>query len=102
MTVTDMEAVQLFTYKSALNHQKMPGLLWKNYLMMLAIHMHASFRSMRVRGSKSPWMSDEIRQSIKSRDAMKRKAVKNKSDQNWNSYKRLRNNVTRLIEVGQT
>ena len=62
---------------------------------------HAPLRSIRVRGSQPPWMTDEIRQTMKSRDAMKRKAVKTKSDNVWNAFKRLRNTVTRLIDVAK-
>lgn len=39
---------------------------------------HAPCSTMRVRGSQPPWVTNEIRQSIKSHDIMKRKAVKDK------------------------
>lgn len=34
-------------------------------------------------------------------DTAKRKAVNNKADADWNTYKRLRNNVIRLIEIAK-
>ena len=61
----------------------------------------APLRSIRVHGSQPPWMTDEIRQAIKSCDAMKRKADKGKPDNVWTAFKRLRNAVTRLIEVAK-
>lgn len=38
---------------------------------------------------------------MKSRDAMKRKAIKVKSENVWNAFKCLRNTVTSLIEVAK-
>ena len=60
---------------------------------------HAPLRSIRVCSSQPLWMTDEICQMMKLHDAMKRKAVKAKSDNVWNAFKGLRNTVTRLIEI---
>ena len=62
---------------------------------------HAPLRTLRVRGTQPSRMSDKIRLSMKQRDSMKRKAVKSKLDQDWISYKRLRNTVTRQIELAK-
>ena len=40
---------------------------------------HALLRTLRVRGTQPPWMSEEIATAVKSLDAIKRKAVRSKT-----------------------
>ena len=40
---------------------------------------YALLRTLRIRGSQPPWMSEEIGTAVKSRDAIKRKAVRSKT-----------------------
>ena len=80
-----------------------PGDAWfavETFLKDVCIK-HAPLRTLRVRGSQPPWMSDLIRSSIKERNKLKRRAIKSKLDQDWVSYKYQRNAVTRQIELAK-
>lgn len=58
---------------------------------------HAPMITKRVKGSFSPWLSQEIKELMNKRDKALRKFRKKKSEVDWNTYKRLRNACTTEI-----
>lgn len=58
----------------------------------------APSKTMRIRGTQTPWLTREISSLIRSRNKAKKKAVKSKLDSDWTHFKSLRNKVNRLIE----
>ena len=57
----------------------------------------APFETRRLKNRNNPWIDNNIVRLIYKRDYLKRKAVKYKSDELWESYKQIRNTVTELI-----
>ena len=57
----------------------------------------APFETRRLRNRNNPWIDNNIVRLIYKRGHLKRKAVKYKSDELWESYKQIRNSVTELI-----
>ena len=58
---------------------------------------HAPLRKKRVRQKEAPWINVDILNKIHERDDMKKKANTSKSEDDWKSYKKLRNAVTDMI-----
>ena len=58
---------------------------------------HAPIRKKRVRHRKSPWMNKDILDSMRKRDRYKRIAKRSRLDNDWLSYKKMRNNVNSMI-----
>ena len=59
------------------------------------LDIHAPLKKRRVGNTSAPWITPDIRKLMKERDAAK-KATKT-SPERWNTYKHLRNKVTRKI-----
>ena len=57
----------------------------------------APFESRRLKNRNNSWIDNNIVRLIYKRGHLKRKAVKFKSDELWESYKQIRNSVTELI-----
>ena len=52
----------------------------------------------RVRGKPSPWISGKLKRCIRERDYQLRKARRTNKNEDWATYKSLRNSVTRSIK----
>ena len=63
--------------------------LFKHYLTNV-INKH-------VRGMQNPWMSKDIKTKMNTRDYYLRCAKRTNSENDWSSYKRIRNQVSYLI-----
>ncbi|XP_063968654.1 uncharacterized protein LOC135157353 [Lytechinus pictus] len=61
------------------------------------IDKHAPLKRTRVKKIESPWINEDIIQTIRKRNEVKNKAKHTKSDHDWASYRRLRNDVTAKI-----
>jgi hypothetical protein len=61
------------------------------------IDKHAPLIKKRVRGRDSPWFTNEIKTKAHERDYYLRKARKSDKEIDWSTYRRLRDDVTRLI-----
>lgn len=61
-------------------------------------HVHAFLRSKRVRGSKSPWITTELKKMMHLRDRLKVKAVRSGYPNDWNNFQRARNNANNAIK----
>lgn len=53
--------------------------------------MHAPFKTIRVSKPSAPWLTDNLRMILKERDKALYKYKNNKTPENWNHYKELRN-----------
>lgn len=57
---------------------------------------HAPLKKTCVRATKAPWLDEELRNLMKQRDELKKRAIVAKSPKDWQNYKSLRNLVTKL------
>ena len=51
----------------------------------------------KVKSKSSPWITSELRQKMRKRDFLRKQAVKQKSHQAWNDYKKAGNEVNATI-----
>ena len=70
-------------------------LMYKNVFLTVSTKC-APFETRRLKNRNNPWIDNNIVRLIYKRDHLKRKAVKYKSDELWESYKQIRNSVTEL------
>ncbi len=68
---------------------------WSN-LFSLIIEKHAPLSEMRVSEKYCPWIDKDLRALMRTRDRLKKAAVKRKSDILMNSYRQVRNKVNCL------
>ena len=68
----------------------------------LVLNKHAPLRKKRVRQKESPWMNADILNKIRERNAMRKKANLSKSEDDWKTYKKLRNGVTAAIRKAKS
>ena len=73
-----------------------------NKIFLLIADTNAPLRARKVRSDRQPWMTNEIKKLSFHRDYLKKKAVMSKSPAYHNSYKRCRNQVTKLINNAKT
>ena len=57
---------------------------------------HAPVKSKLLRGNHKPFITVDQSKAIKTRSRLKTKFIKNKTDENWQAYKRQRNKCTSL------
>ncbi len=65
-------------------------------LFSCLINKHAPIRHIRVSEKYCPWINAELKQLIRTRDRIKKAAVRQKSQLLMNSYRQLRNKVNKL------
>jgi hypothetical protein len=78
-------------------NQILCGIIGKQYFCPVA-DFHAPERTKKVRSEYAPWITENIKQTMRRRDFLKKKAVKTGSKQFHDSYKRTRNDLNRLIK----
>ena len=57
----------------------------------------APVKKFQVRSNYAPWMSDQTKEKIKTRDAAQQKASETGSDEDWREYKSIRNLVNSIL-----
>ncbi len=62
------------------------------------VEMHAPLRTRRVRLSKSPWITPELKRHMHERDILKIKAIRSKDIYDWAAFKKARNSVNSEIK----
>ena len=72
-------------------------LKWKTLFLEVS-DVHAPLRSKRVRGSKSPWITTELKKMMHLRDRLKIKAIRSGDAIDWDNFKKARNNVNNAIK----
>lgn len=57
----------------------------------------APFKVVRIKQRTEPWIKDDILEAIRMRNKKYDSFRRNKDDQNWGEYKKVRNEVSRLV-----
>ena len=70
---------------------------WKDRFLAVA-DMHAPQETKKVRSVNSPWITKNIRQKMRHRDFLKKKAIQTKSKHYRQAYKKERNELNKLIK----
>ncbi len=65
------------------------------------VEMHAPLRTRRVRLSKSPWITPELKRHMHERDILKIKAIRSKDIYDWAAFKKARNSVNNEIKFAK-
>ena len=76
-----------------------PNILWENWktIFLSVADFHAPETTKKVRSEYAPWITENIKQTMRRRDFLKKKAVKTGSKHFHDAYKRTRNDLNRLI-----
>jgi hypothetical protein len=79
-------------------NQKSTDEAWGEFLNVLKelIEKHIPVRKNKIRKSQ-PWLNMEVRQTIKAKNKAWKEYKKNMSIENWNIFKRVRNEANRLV-----
>ena len=77
------------------------SLTW-NKLFSEVADDNAPVKRRRVKGTPLPWMNRKISESMRDRDWYHRKARKSNSEEHWNTYRKLRNKVNRLVKSAKS
>ena len=72
-----------------------------NTLFSEVLDKHAPIKKVKIRGRPSPYITDEIRQLMKSRDRWRKIARRTGKPDAWTTYKNLRNDVKRKIRSAE-
>ena len=67
-----------------------------HHLIINAVDQHLPFKKKYIEGDQLPWITLEIYSAISRRDILFRKFKGNKSDDNWEQFKKQRNLATAL------
>lgn len=67
-----------------------------NKLVLELYDKHAPLKKVKVKHLPAPWLSDGIKQQMSKRDKAKRRYRRDPTEENWSSYKKLRNRCSRL------
>ena len=67
-----------------------------HHLFITAVDQHLPFKKKYIEGDQLPWITLEIYSAISRRDILFRKFKGNKSDDNWEQFKKQRNLATAL------
>ena len=74
--------------------------VWKTTFKNV-VEMHAPLRTRRVRLSKSPWITPELKRHMHERDILKIKAIQSKDIYDWAAFKKARNSVNNEIKFAK-
>ena len=90
--------ISLVQWESVTLHNN-PNVCWKKWqtLYLEVLDRHAPFRHIRNRAKSLPWITKNIKSKMRSRDFLKKQAVKNNFHLQWNRYKKTRNEVQMVI-----
>ena len=61
--------------------------------------IHAPIKTKRVRNLDAPWITSDLKTQMFHRDNLKKRAVKNRSEANWQAYQCIRNRVNQEIKT---
>lgn len=74
--------------------------LWESFLLK-SIDEFAPLKKKRVRNQPAPWLNSDIKQIMKIRDGLKRKASKSNNEELMNRYRKAKNLVTKKIRAAK-
>ena len=77
-----------------------PNQMWHAWKKIFnnVVDRHAPLRTKRVRGSKAPWITIELKELMHQRDFLKIRAIQSKNPQDWSAFKKARNTVNNDIK----
>ena len=80
-----------------------PNHMWRVWKTTFnnVVEMHALLRTRRVRLSKSPWITPELKRHMHERDILKIKAIRSKDIYDWAAFKKARNSVNNEIKFAR-
>ena len=70
---------------------------WKS-LFLGVCDKHAPIRIKRLRASRSPWINNDLKKTMYRGDRLKKIASITKNPEDWNNYKKMRNQVNNAIK----
>ena len=74
--------------------------VWKS-LSLEVVNRHATMRKRKLKSESSPWITSELRQTMRKHDFLRKQTVKQNSHQAWNDYTKARNEVNASIRVAR-
>ena len=85
---------------SDIHSQVNPNDMWLARITKFSalLDIHAPVKNKRLRCSKSPWINSSLISKLRERDSLKKRFDKNPSDVIWSKYKKIRNEVNKLIK----
>ena len=90
-------SLQDWDYIKTLSSPNQMWRAWKTIFNNVVVR-HAPLRTKRVRGSKAPWITTELKQLMHQRDVLKIKAFQSKNPQDWSAFKKARNTLNNDIK----
>ena len=73
---------------------------WQNTFSNV-VDRHAPIRIKRVRTSKSPWITPQLKQSMHDRDVLKIKAIRSNDLSDWRVFRNCRNTVNNDVKLAK-
>ena len=67
-----------------------------NQILLEIADKHAPVREHRIKGQNAPWITDDFLSAIRERDFLLKKATKFNRTEDWNDFRKKRNNVNKL------
>ena len=90
-----LKQVQWETFFSNSDPNKSWGMFYK--VLVDLLNSHSPMKTKRIRLKAIPWLTNDIKKLMHSRDFYKKRAAKFSNPQDWEKYKSLRNQVTSEI-----
>ena len=72
--------------------------IWKNPFFFNALNKHAPLRTKRIRASKSPWITPQLKKRMHCKDVLKVRAIRSGNACDWMIFKKCCNAVNSEIE----
>lgn len=74
--------------------------MWQQWreMFMSCVNAHAPIRHKRIGKQKPSWLTSEIRQQLRNRDYLKKKAMSSDSNSAWSQYKKARNQTNNALK----
>ena len=67
-------------------------------LLLNSCNNNAPVRKKKVKKNSLPWINADMLRLMRERDSIKNKAIKTNTDDEWKSYKKMRNYVTASLK----
>ena len=93
-----LEDLQKINWKGIVSHTDDVNIIvekWKT-MFSLVLEKHAPLRNRRVSEKFCPWITKDFKPMCASRDKLRKKAVKSKSEVLFDAYKQMRNKVNKV------
>ena len=94
-----LDDLSLLNWDVVLNYDD-PNDMWRVWVDMLmgVVNKHAPIRETRIGKKRSPWITPNILQKMRTRDYLKKKFETTKDILTWNLYKKARNELNNILK----